>query len=185
MNLKMPIVFDNDCLCSFSWINRLDILDNLFTTHIVIPDIVMNEISFLLNYTSYCYVFYNIEQRIKAQQYRIEQIPVFTPFEKEYKELTDPQRKMTIGKGEAAAIIIAKRLNGTLASNNLQDILPHIKPNYPPLITTETILYLAYQQKIITMKEGQQILQQMKQRHRFLSTYNFGELIKKWQNKNL
>ncbi len=67
MNLKMPIVFDNDCLCSFSWINRLDIIDKLFAGHIVIPRIVLDKIKELQKYRSYRFVFLNIDQRIKKR----------------------------------------------------------------------------------------------------------------------
>ncbi|WP_408605662.1 hypothetical protein [Anaerocellum danielii] len=78
---------------------------------------------------------------------------------------------------QSEAIAIAKQYNGTLASNNLKDVLPHIQPDHPPLITTETILYLAYQQKIISFQKGQQILDEMKLRKRKLSTYSFFELL--------
>ena len=177
----MPIVFDNDCLCSFSWINRLDIIDRLFAGNIVVPRIVLDEIKQLQKYCSYKFVFVNIDQRIKQRQYEIKEIPEFSPFKEEFSRLTEPARKDYIGNGEAAAIVIAKMCNGTLASNNLKDVLPHIKPNHPPLITTETILYLAYQKKIISFQEGQQILDEMKLRKRKLSTYNFFELLNKYQ----
>jgi len=181
MNLKMPIVFDNDCLCSFSWINRLDIIDKLFAGHIVIPRIVMDEIEQLLRHRSYKFVFLNIEQRVEQQQYEVKEIPEFTPFKEEFFSLTDRSRDDYIGKGEAAAIVIAKMCDGTLASNNLKDVLPHIEPDHPPLITTETILNLAYQKKIISFKEGQQILDEMKIRKRKLSTYSFFELLSKYE----
>ncbi|ADQ06126.1 conserved hypothetical protein [Caldicellulosiruptor hydrothermalis 108] len=182
MNLKMPIVFDNDCICSFSWINRLDIVDKLFAGHIIIPDDVLNEIKKLLKYKSYQYVFHNIESKIRNQEYRLERIPILTPYEEEFKSLTDEERrKNPIGRGEASAIVIAKYLNGTLASNNLKDVLPHIQPDHPPLITTETILYLAYQRKLISFYEGQQILDEMKLRKRKLSTYSFFELLDKYK----
>nr|WP_237738258.1 MULTISPECIES: hypothetical protein [unclassified Caldicellulosiruptor] len=95
--------------------------------------------------------------------------------------MTDQKSTNSIGKGEAAAIVIAKMLNGTLASNNLKDVLLHIQPDQPPLITTETILYLAYQRKLISFQEGQQILDEMKLRKRKLSTYSFFELLEKYK----
>ncbi|ACM61732.1 putative nucleic acid-binding protein [Caldicellulosiruptor bescii] len=181
MNLKMPIVFDNDCVCSFSWINRLDIIDKLFAGNIVIPRVVLDEIKELQKYRFYRFVFLNIDQRIKKRQYEIKEIPELSPYKDEFSRLTERKSADSIGKGEAAAIVIAKMLNGTLASNNLKDVLPHIQQDQPPLITTETILYLAYQRKLISFQEGQQILDEMKLRKRKLSTYSFFELIEKYK----
>ncbi|MEZ0535968.1 hypothetical protein ACAG39_01825 [Caldicellulosiruptoraceae bacterium PP1] len=183
MNLKMPIVFDNDCLCSFSWINRLDILDNLFSNNIVIPMIVYNEIRRMLNYKAYKFVFQNIEQKVNTQQYQIKEIPLFSPIAEEYEKLTDISKQNSIGKGEASAIVLAKYLNGTLASNNLRDVLPNIKPDHPPLITTEIILYMSYQQNYINAVQGQNILSKMKATKRKLSTFDFQEVIRKYQGR--
>lgn len=177
----MPIFFDNDCICSFSWVNRLDILIKLFKNNICIPASVMQEIE-RLKFAKSKYVYENIKKQIESGNFKVVELTPSDEFFPEFVRLTDKTKRNCIGQGEAEAIVLSKQHNGTLASNNLKDVLPHIQPNHPPLITTETILYLAFVQKIITFQEGQQILIAMKQKNRKLSTYDFSELIKKWEN---
>jgi len=43
--LKLPIVFDTDCISSFLWIKRLDIINNLFPNEIIIPQTVYDELN--------------------------------------------------------------------------------------------------------------------------------------------
>jgi len=43
--LKLPIVFDNDCISSFLWIKRLDIINALFLNEIIIPQTVYDELN--------------------------------------------------------------------------------------------------------------------------------------------
>jgi len=180
MNLKMPVFFDTDCLCSFSWVNRLDILVKLFENNICIPSMVFKEIE-KLKYTKSIFVYQNIKREIEVGSFKLVKLDPLDVTYSEFLELVDPNKERPVGYGEAATIVLAKMCDGTLASNNLKDVLPHIKPDHPPLITTETILYLAYQKKIISFQEGQQILDEMKLRKRKLSTYSFFELLSKYE----
>ncbi|WAM33794.1 hypothetical protein [Caldicellulosiruptor morganii] len=180
MRLKMPIFFDNDCICSFSWVNRLDILITLFENNIYIPANVIREIE-RLKFTKSKYVYENIKRQIESGSFKVAELTPSDEFFPEYIQLTDKDNINRIGEGEAEAIALAKQYNGTLASNNLKDVLPNIQPDHPPLITTETILYLAYQQKLISFQEGQQILDEMQLRKRKLSTYSFFELLDKYK----
>ena len=41
---KLPLVFDNDCLSSFLWVKRTDIIKQLFTGQIIVPSIVEDEL---------------------------------------------------------------------------------------------------------------------------------------------
>ncbi|ACM61533.1 putative nucleic acid-binding protein [Caldicellulosiruptor bescii] len=180
MNLKMPVFFDTDCLCSFSWVNRLDIIVELFGNNVCIPSMVFKEIE-RLRYTKSIFVYQNIKRKIETGEFKLVKLDPLDTLYSEFLELVDPAKEKPVGNGEAAAIVLAKQYNGTLASNNLKDVLPHIQPDQPPLITTETILYLAYQRKLISFQEGQQILDEMKLRKRKLSTYSFFELLDKYK----
>lgn len=180
MNLKMPVFFDTDCLCSFLWVNRLDILVKLFGNNVCIPSMVFKEIE-KLRYTKSIFVYQNIKRKIETGEFKIVKLNPLDALYSEFLELVDPAKEKPVGNGEAAAIVLAKQYNGTLASNNLKDVLPHIQLNHPLLITTETILHLAYQQKLISFQEGQQILDEMKLRKRKLSTYSFFELLNKYE----
>ena len=44
-SLRLPVVFDTDCISSFLWIKRLDIVKNLFPNQIIIPQTVFNELN--------------------------------------------------------------------------------------------------------------------------------------------
>lgn len=181
MHLKMPIVFDNDCISSFSWINRLDIVNKLFPKQVIIPEIVYREL-FKLKSTKYSFVFLNIEHEINATNFILKDIGVLDRYLSEYLQLISMNNPKRIGKGEAAALVIAKSLNGTLASNNLSDVIPRIKDNVPPLIYTEHILYYSWEEKIITAEEGELIWQSMKAKKRKLPNCSFAEIIAKFNN---
>lgn len=179
MHLKMPIVFDNDCIASFSWINRLDIINTLFPGQIIIPEAVYRELS-KMRKTNFPFVFDNIKREINAKNFTVKDIVVTDPYLDEYLQLTAMDNPKRIGRGEAAALILAKSLNGTLASNNLSDVLDYIKGGCPPLICTEHILYYYWKAKYITVKEGQAIWQAMKTKKRRLPDYDFNYVIIKF-----
>lgn len=76
-----------------------------------------------------------------------------------YLELTTnpgPGQKI-IGKGEAAAISLARYQDGIVASNNLRDISPYIKLYKLENITTGDILLEAYNKQLISESEGNRI----------------------------
>ena len=43
---NLRLVFDNDCLASFLWIRRIDILETLYKSRMYIPQIVVDEFSY-------------------------------------------------------------------------------------------------------------------------------------------
>jgi len=92
--------------------------------------------------------------------------------------MKNPKR---IGKGEAAAIVMARALNGTLASNNLRDILPYVGKNKLPYICTENILYLSYEKNYIPLEEGCQIWNDMKRKERILPNCDFKEIVRRFK----
>jgi len=92
--------------------------------------------------------------------------------------MKNPKR---IGKGEAAAIVIASTLDGTVASNNLRDILPYVGKKNLPYICTEHILYLSYEKSYFSLEEGNQIWNDMKRKKRILPNYDFKEIIRRFK----
>ena len=84
-----------------------------------------------------------------------------------------------IGKGEAAAIVLAYTYKGVLASNNYRDIAFYIETYQLPHIDTGTILVEALHKKIITEPDGNAIWQRMLDRNRKLPAENFFEYLKK------
>ena len=99
----------------------------------------------------------------------------------EYCKLISMKNPKRIGRGEAAAIVIAGTLDGTVASNNLSDILPYVGKNKLPYICTENILYLSYEKSYISIKEGNQIWDDMKRIGRILPNYDFKEIVRRFK----
>jgi predicted nucleic acid-binding protein len=176
--LKLPIVFDNDCISSFLWIKRLDIVNALFPNQIIIPQSVYDEIDKIKS-SQYRFVFNDLKSQIIKKNFELRNIIIPSQEFKEYYELISMKNPKRIGKGEAAAIVMARALNGTLASNNLRDILPYVGNNKFPYLCTEDILYLSYEKRYISLKEGCQIWNDMKRKKRKLPNYDFKEIIRR------
>ena len=115
--MKKPLIFDNDCLSSFLWIKRIDIILSLFREEIVIPEIVYIELSKMKKYSKYKYVYDDMEEKVKDCSIIVKEIPATSIMAQEYIGLIDMTNPKRIGHGEAAAIVLAKDLNGTLASD--------------------------------------------------------------------
>lgn len=180
MQFKLPVVFDNDCISSFLWIKRLDIIEFIFPkSEIIIPEVVLDELKMLESSTRFNYVYNDLKHKIDSGEYTLKPISALSQDAVDYAELTRMDNPQAIGKGEAAAIVLAKSLCGTLASNNLADILPHVKGGQPPYIMTDTILYNYYKAGKITITEGNAIWNDMKRRKRRLPPYNFDEVVRR------
>lgn len=180
MQFKLPVVFDNDCISSFLWIKRLDIIESMFPkSDIIIPDVVLDELKVLESSARFNYVYNDLKSKIDTGEYVLKSINALSQEAIDYTELTRMDNPQAIGKGEAAAIVLAKSLNGTLASNNLADILPHVKGGQPPYIMTETILYNYHKAGKISITDGMAIWNDMKRRKRRLPHYNFDEVVRR------
>lgn len=83
-----------------------------------------------------------------------------------------------IGKGEAASIVLAKKYEGILGSNNLKDISNYVNLFSLKHLTTGDILLEAYDKNIITEKEGNEIWRKMINKKRKLGASSFTEYIK-------
>ena len=144
--LTNKIIFDNDCLCSFLWVEREDIVITLYEGLIVIPDDVYKEIA------KVPHLFKRLKKLINDKKVATKSIFYGTKEYELYKEMTlSPViTKKVIGKGEASAIALCITNNGILASNNIRDIMDYVKAyNLTTLFTTE-ILMEAYKKKIIS-----------------------------------
>jgi len=177
--LRLPIVFDTDCISSFLWIKRLDIVNDLFSNQIIIPQTVYNELNKIKN-PQYRFLFNDLYTQILKKNFKLKDIMISNQEFNEYRKLISMKNPKRIGKGEAAAIVIARALKGTLASNNLSDILPYVGKNKLPYIRTDNILYLSYEKKYFSIEEGNQIWNDMK-RYKRLPNCDFEEIVRKFE----
>jgi len=174
----IPYVFDNDCLASFLWIKRTDILQNLFPRQILVPELVINELSFLKR-TRYSWVYQYLLQEISNGVIEKLSLPSTGPIAKEYYKLISS--KVSMGHGEAAVLSYVKFNGGTVASNNLQDVLRYCRLNNLGLISTDDILCYACIKGLINKQEGDVLWIKMKQRKRILPAYSFSEALKRFE----
>jgi len=178
-SLRLPIVFDTDCISSFLWVRRLDIVNDLFPNKIIIPQSVYNELNKIKS-PQYRFLFNDLYTQILKKNFKLKDIMISDQEFHEYRKLISMKNPKRIGKGEAAAIVIARAHKGTLASNNLSDILPYVGKNKLPYIRTDNILYLSYEKKYFSIEEGNQIWNDMK-RYKRLPNCDFEEIVRRFK----
>lgn len=162
------IFFDNDCISAFLWVEREDILEKLYSSKIVIPKMVYEEMSKVEKLIN------KVDTLLSTNIATIKDIEILSDDYNLYLELTKyPQDNKIIGKGEAASIVLAKGSNGILASNNLKDISQYVKKFSLKHITTADIMIEAFEKEIITEDEGNSIWEKMISRKRKIGYPSF------------
>ena len=105
--MKLPIVFDTDCISSFLWVKRLDVVKNLFPNQIIIPQTVYDELNKIQN-PQYRFLFNDLLAQVLNRSFKLKNIMVSDQAFNEYRKLISIKNPKRIGKGEAAAIVIAR-----------------------------------------------------------------------------
>ena len=178
-SLKLPIVFDTDCISSFLWIKRLDIVNDLFPNQIIIPQTVYDELNKIKD-PQYRFLINDLHTQILNNNFELKNIMISDQEFNEYRKLVSMKTPKRIGRGEAAAIVMARSLNGTLASNNLRDILSYVEKNKLPYICTEHILCFSYEKSYISIEEGNQIWNDIK-KYKRLPNCDFEEIVRRFK----
>ena len=171
-----PIFFDTDCISSFLWVDRTDILLSLYAKRIILPEQVLDELS----NPSISHLSIKVNQLLSQDEIRKAEMLVGTEeFELYYMQKTkNPQSgQKRIGKGEASAIALAKVRKGLLASDNLKDIQNYIQLFYLRNLTTPMILHTALLKGLIDEPEGNNIWGQMIKKRRKLPTLTFTDYL--------
>ena len=156
----IKLVFDNDCLASFIWIKRIDILTKLYSGRMFVPQVVVDEFSFLKRYSKYKWVYEDLLEAINKNIFKIIKINSRSKAFYEYTEL----RIMGKGKGESAAIAIAKTMDNYTACNNLKDIRPLIDNNEINNLLTFDILFEYYHKTDKSIKRIEAIISKMRKK---------------------
>lgn|SRR5690554_3251590 len=168
--------FDTDCISAFLWVKEENILFKLYPGKIILPKPVFNE----LNNPSIPHIKGKVNALCLNGYVSTKEILVNTEEYKLYYELaiSPPKGEKIIGKGEAAAIALAKTYNGIIASNNLKDISKYIEKYELENITTGGILVAALNEGYIDEQTGNQIWAKMISKRRMLPTSTFTEYLK-------
>ena len=167
--MKKCTFYDTDCLSCFITINDTLILEELFDK-IYLPFEVYDE-------------FDNpniqiLKERIdKLIERGFVEILDFNTESEDYdlfiKLTSDYYIDKPIGKGEASAIIFAKKYNGIIASNNTKDVMPYVEKYKLERISTGDILMMALEKGIITEDYGNKMWSKMLKHNRWLNANNF------------
>ncbi|AQS58418.1 hypothetical protein [Desulforamulus ferrireducens] len=170
------LFIDTDCLSAFLWVGNENILVKLYGGKIIVPKQVYDELSkpFVPHLKQ------KTDILIGSGFVSIGQIMAGTEEHTLYITLTsNPERGFrVIGRGEAAAIVLAKQNNGILASNNLRDVVPYVKKYGLQHITTADILVEALHGGLITENQGNVIWANMLQKQRKLPGASLTDYIK-------
>lgn len=166
--------FDTDCLSAFLWVKGESLLAKLYPGKIVLPMQVYSEIK------KVPHLLARVDAMKNSGALVVESIMAGTPEFEDYSNMaiTPPPKDKIIGKGEAAAISLAKKNNGVLASNNLRDIQTYVDRYSLKHITTGDILIEAYEKGFITEQDGNDLWSDMLKKRRMLPTASFSDYMK-------
>ena len=168
MPIEPPLVLDTDFLSSFAWVNRLEIIEQLYFGEMIILEEVMIELGRVTHLEA------GVKQCVmNASICRVSMLA--GSYEAlELARLLDTGK---YGRGECACMAYLKYNPGTLGSNNLRDIKEFCMCNNKQILCTGDCLCEALQRNIITLSEGNDIWRKMIEKRRKLPTASFSEYI--------
>ncbi|MCL6614109.1 MAG: hypothetical protein K6U03_05790 [Firmicutes bacterium] len=179
--LSPPIVFDTDCLSSFLWVRRPDLIVTVLGGKILLPEQVVYELD-NLRPTKFAWVPQMLDQEIAAGAFEVFRIKARGAVATEYLALVGGKYGKRMGSGEAAALAYVRINGGTVASNNLSDIAPYCQIHGLECISTDDILCLAVVQGHLDVAQAETIWLEMKKRKRSLPAYSFSEAFRRFNN---
>lgn len=173
-----PLFFDTDCISAFLWVDNESILSKLFPGRIVIPMEVYNELSHP-SVNRVKGLKSQVDLLINSGDAIVETINVNTDTYALYRKLTSNPEKghKIIGRGEAAAISLAKEKQGIIASNNLRDISDYVKEYGLSHLTTGDIMKMALEAGYIDEAQGNVIWANMIAKRRRLGYNTFSDFL--------
>src|SRR5690554_3900734 len=170
------IFFDTDCISSFLWVNKENLLLGLELGELVIP----REVFIELSNPSVRQLGKRVSTLLEDRHMQIMDIMTDTEASRLFYQMAyspmDGYRP--IGKGEAAVLALAIAHGGIVASNNLRDISPYVTRCALRHITTGYILAVANDKGLIDKCEGNRIWDSMLKRRRKLPTTSFTDYLK-------
>ncbi|MBP3239389.1 MAG: hypothetical protein J6M92_02450 [Oribacterium sp.] len=176
---KETLFFDTDCISAFLWIDDTSIVAKLYNGRIAIPTQVYTELSSCSGRASI------LKERIDTMVHNGQALIIDMDIDsKEYVvfyelALDPPKGELMIGKGEAACIALAKERGGILASNNFRDTKKYIEKYGLKYTTTADIILEAYNKKLLSHDEAENMWQEMLKKRRRLGALSFKDYLSK------
>ena len=168
MSTEPPIILDSDFLSSFAWVNRLDILEGLYSKQMIILEEVLEELRRVPHLAS------KVELSIKNGHIRSEAMLADSPEAIQLAKFLESGR---YGTGEASCMAYLAQHDGILGSNNLSDIKAFCIQNKKQLLTTADVLRQAYKTGLINLDEADEIWAGMLSKQRKLPATSFTEYL--------
>jgi len=172
------LFFDTDCISSFLWVKQENLLLQLYPGRIILPQEVFTELS----HPSIPHIRAKITELLTNGI--ISTMPIMTNTEEYliYYELaiTPPIGRKKLGKGEAAALALAKTNNAIIASNNLSDISQYVSQFSLRHVTTSIILVQSFNNGLIDENAGNQIWDNLIRKRRLMPAPTFTNFLKEF-----
>ena len=163
-----PIILDADFVSSFAWVNRLDILENLYSKRMVILEEVLEELKRMPHLVS------RVEASMRNGHIRNEVMFANSPEALELAKLLETGR---YGSGEASCMAYVAHREGIMASNNLADVKAFCIKNKKQLLTTADIMCQANTAGYISVEEADRIWTGMLAKKRKLPASSFSQYL--------
>ncbi len=161
-----PLVVDTDFLSSFAWVNRLDILESLFSAQMLILEEVQIEIAKVPHLSA------QVDICIENKTIIPTTMSADSP---EAIELARYLGEGKYGRGESACMAYLSHNEGTMGSNNLADVGKYCLDNSKQILCTGHCLRYAIESKVVRFEECESLWQRMLSKRRKLPTATFQE----------
>ena len=168
MSTEPPVILDSDFLSSFAWVNRLDILEGLYSKRMIILEEVLEELRRVPHLAS------RVELSIRNGHMRSEAMLADSAEALELAKFLESGR---YGTGEASCMAYLTQHDGILGSNNLSDVKAFCIQNKKRLLTTADVLHQAYKSGHMNLGEADEIWAGMLSKRRKLPTSSFTEYL--------
>ena len=168
MSTESPVILDADFLSSFAWVNRLDILEGLYSKRMIILEEVLEELSRVPHLAS------KVKLSIGNGHIKCETMFADSPEALQLAKFLETSR---YGTGEASCMAYLTQHDGILGSNNLSDVNAFCIQNNKRLLTTADVMYQAYEKSLISLEEADKIWTDMLSKRRKLPAPSFSEYM--------
>jgi len=168
LSTEPPLVLDADFISSFAWVNRLDILEGLYSKRMIILEEVMEELRRVPHLVS------RVEISIRNGHIRSETMFADSPEALQLARFLETGR---YGTGEASCMAYLTQHDGILGSNNLADVKAFCIQNKKRLLTTADVIYQAYEASHLSLDEADQVWADMLSKRRKLPASSFSEYV--------
>jgi predicted nucleic acid-binding protein len=168
LSTESPVVLDTDFVSSFAWVDRMDILEGLYSRRMLILEEVTVELERVAHLAE------RVRLSIAAGHITPRVMVAGSPEALQFARFHESGR---YGAGEAACMAYILYHGGVLASNNLSDVEAFCTRQGIPLLTTADVLRRLYEEGRLSISEADELWGKMLATHRKLPASSFSEYL--------